>query len=278
LRIAVIGCGSIGRRHLINLRSLGERDIHVFDHDIAVQESLIAGGKANIYGTMRDLWRAKPEVVLICTPPQDHVPLAIEAAKRGCAIFIEKPLSCSMDGVPGLIEITEKTNAITMVGCNWRFAAPVKRMLGKVDSSNFTVYAHVPPLNRAHDSMWDVGVHFIDLALSWAGPASLEWVRVTGNTIHMWMYHDSGPCTRLNFDAEYPYGLMLTRGSGAMWRWNGEDSRWPWGFKRNGMYVAEMRHFLECVKSGEGTCNPISDAAQVLRIALEAREWQLQQP
>jgi len=37
------------------------------------------------------------------------------------------------------------------------------------------------------------------------------------------------------------------------------------------MYRAEMAHFLDCAERGVATCNPIGQAAETLRILLEAK-------
>jgi predicted dehydrogenase len=47
--------------------------------------------------------------------------MALEAAKRGCHLFVEKPLSDKLDNVEDLLEIVRKQKLVTLVGCNMRF-------------------------------------------------------------------------------------------------------------------------------------------------------------
>ena len=45
----------------------------------------------------------RPDAVLVCNPSALHLPVALEAARAGCALFIEKPISDSLDGVAELL-------------------------------------------------------------------------------------------------------------------------------------------------------------------------------
>jgi predicted dehydrogenase len=65
--------------------------------------------------------KIKPDVAFICTYSNDHITPALKCANAGCHLFIEKPLSLSLDGADELIEIIEKKNLLSMVGCNMRF-------------------------------------------------------------------------------------------------------------------------------------------------------------
>jgi predicted dehydrogenase len=55
-----------------------------------------------------------------------------------------------------------------------------------------------------------------------------------------------------------------------------KDSEWQTfrqeGFERNDMYVAEMKHFLDCLEGRDTPVVNVEEGAEVLRIALAARE------
>jgi hypothetical protein len=42
------------------------------------------------------------------------------------------------------------------------------------------------------------------------------------------------------------------------------------------MYLDEMKHFLDALRLHQSTCNPISEAAKVTRIALAAKQASIQ--
>ena len=51
----------------------------------------------------------KPSAVFICNPSSLHIPVALAAAEAGCHLFLEKPLSHSLDGIGPLIEIVDQS-------------------------------------------------------------------------------------------------------------------------------------------------------------------------
>ena len=132
--ILVIGCGSIGKRHIRNLKALNVRDI--IAHDLRMERCREVEQEYGVkaYDDLEEALAQKPDVALICTPTSLHIPPALSAARNGCHLFIEKPLSHSLDGVDELLEIVARKNLITLVGCNMRFhpsIALVKELLGK---------------------------------------------------------------------------------------------------------------------------------------------------
>jgi predicted dehydrogenase len=132
MRIAVLGCGSIGRRHLGNLRQLGTAEL------IGV-ESLEATCKAVhtefgiVCTTNIDcVWAHAPEIALISTPTELHLELALAAVRRGCHIFVEKPLSFSRSGIDRLADEIRQRRRVSMVACDMRFHPGPASIKGRV--------------------------------------------------------------------------------------------------------------------------------------------------
>ncbi len=117
----IVGCGSIGRRHARNLKALGARHIWTFDVDAARARALAqeVGGRA--WTQWEAVLEAGPQVALVCSPPVFHVLQALDLARRGVHLFIEKPLAASMEGVDRLVEEVRARGLHTLVGCNFRF-------------------------------------------------------------------------------------------------------------------------------------------------------------
>ena len=55
-------------------------------------------------GLLKEGWSSSPGVALIAAPTSLHVPLALEAAQRGCHLFIEKPLGDALDDTDSTLE------------------------------------------------------------------------------------------------------------------------------------------------------------------------------
>ena len=99
MRFAILGCGSIGQRHLRNLLAIGQSDIVAFDPTEEKRDEVKRLHDVSVVGTLEEVWELKPDVAFITSPSHLHLELSCEAAKLGCHLFIEKPLSDRIDGV-----------------------------------------------------------------------------------------------------------------------------------------------------------------------------------
>jgi len=101
MKFLIAGFGSIGRRHFRNLLALGERDI-VF---LRSQLSTLPDDEIADFPVETDLQTAlshQPKAVIISNPTALHLDVAIPAAEQGCHLFIEKPISHSLERVDKL--------------------------------------------------------------------------------------------------------------------------------------------------------------------------------
>lgn len=134
MKFLFAGLGSIGQRHLRNLRTVLGESCEVFAYrsgrkDVVLSESMqveSAATMASKYGIREyiDLEEAlaqKPDVTFVTNPSSLHVPVAVEAAKAGCHLFIEKPLSSDESGLEELTGIVARNKLVAMVGYQFRF-------------------------------------------------------------------------------------------------------------------------------------------------------------
>jgi predicted dehydrogenase len=193
VRIGVLGCGSIGRRHLKNLHDLGQSDIVVFDPSAEVLERIKRQWHVPSFAELEPIWACRPDVVLITAPTNWHTELALEASRRGCHLFIEKPISHSLAASSDLCNEVDTRALVTMVGCNLRFhpgPATVKRLIeegaiGQILSLRVQTGSYLPgwrPEQNYKNSYsasneWGGAIldciHELDLALWYVGPARL---------------------------------------------------------------------------------------------------------
>jgi predicted dehydrogenase len=127
-RFLVIGCGSIGKRHIGNLIALNERDILAFDVMPDRRREVQSLFGVSVLDNLVDAWKAGPDVVVVTAPTSLHLSAAIEAAQRRCHLFIEKPLSHNREGLEDLQDLVRKKGLLTLVGCNMRFHPGVQRI------------------------------------------------------------------------------------------------------------------------------------------------------
>ena len=60
-------------------------------------------------------------VVFVCSPSRFHLEQALVCAEHGADLFIEKPLSHTIDDVYKLMKLVKLKKLTTMVGSNWKF-------------------------------------------------------------------------------------------------------------------------------------------------------------
>jgi predicted dehydrogenase len=134
MRCLVIGLGSIGQRHVRNLRALCGDAVDIIAYRVRRDTPLLtdtfqviaAESVEDRYGirTFFDLNLAlaeKPDFALVCNPSNLHVSVAQALAAANCHFLIEKPLSDSLDGIDGLIGSCEREGLVALVGYQWRF-------------------------------------------------------------------------------------------------------------------------------------------------------------
>lgn len=141
MRVLVVGLGGIGQRHVRNLRTLLGAEVeilawrtrglgHVLSDRLALESDHGLEQKYDIrrVASLDEGLAARPDAVLVTNPSSLHIPVALEAARAGCHLFIEKPLSHSLDGVEELIALTESKGLVTFVGYNLRFHPCVRAL------------------------------------------------------------------------------------------------------------------------------------------------------
>ncbi len=87
--------------------------------------------------TFEDLDRAldqKPDAVFVTNPTSLHIAVALKAAGRGIPLFIEKPLSDTLDGVDSFIRVCEEKKLPVLLGYKMRFHPAIRAIKGLLDS------------------------------------------------------------------------------------------------------------------------------------------------
>lgn len=120
MKFLIAGLGSIGRRHLRNLRALGEDDILLYRTGRAtLPDDELAG--LPVETDLRAALARQPDAVIISNPTALHLDVAIPAAEAGCAILLEKPVSHSLARVDALAAAARRSGSPILVGFQFRF-------------------------------------------------------------------------------------------------------------------------------------------------------------
>jgi len=203
LRIALIGCGGIAQTHIGAFKEIPEAEI-VAGVDVNSDRLKAMADKHGVTACYSDwkkmLKEVKPDAVSICTPNGVHAQPAIEAAKAGCHVMVEKPMAMNPDECRKMIEASKKAGKKLSVGFQYRYH-PNSQYLTRVrDEGTFgkVMFVKCQALRRRGIPNWgvfgqkalqgggpmiDIGVHVIEMAHYVMG--SPRPISASGNT---WTY------------------------------------------------------------------------------------------
>jgi predicted dehydrogenase len=147
MKILMVGLGGIGQRHTRNLRAiLGDgaefiayrvrRQMHVVTPTMGADTSCNVEDTYAIrsFPSLPEALAEEPDIAFVCNPSNLHVPVALACVRAGCDVFIEKPLTDSMNGIDELVQAAEDRKRIAMVGYQLRFHPCVVKLVETVQS------------------------------------------------------------------------------------------------------------------------------------------------
>ena len=202
--IGIIGAGFFGRRHADVVRKLpnvkfiaasrtNEKKLRIFCDEYSVQA----------YPDYRDLLKREDiDAVVIAVPHHKHKAIAIEAAKAGKHILLEKPMAHTVNDCVLIDNAARKSGVKLMIGHNMRyFRSSVigkdildsgelgEPVLGRSTISKYWMEENRRPWHLDADTgggmLMTVGIHFIDV-LSWLLNSKVKSVRAHIST----RFHD----------------------------------------------------------------------------------------
>ncbi|MFH1441040.1 MAG: Gfo/Idh/MocA family oxidoreductase [Candidatus Omnitrophota bacterium] len=161
MKVIIVGLGSIGRRHLKNLKLIDpQMEIavlrqHSKDADLGDLKSLAS----KVFFNTQEAIRWEPNAVFITNPAPFHIKTALSFAKENIHLFIEKPLSVSVKEIDPLLKECRQRKLILMVGYVLRFYKPLmiakafieERKIGCVLSINSVVGRYLPDWRPGSD-------------------------------------------------------------------------------------------------------------------------------
>jgi myo-inositol 2-dehydrogenase / D-chiro-inositol 1-dehydrogenase len=133
IRYGIIGCGSMGREHIDNIRALGSGVVTaIADPTPASREQAQAllDGQAKFFEHHRELLSSGLcDAVVIASPNFTHIEVMRDALKTELHILCEKPLVTQMaDGVE-MLALAKNRKAIAWVAQEYRYMPPVAEMI-----------------------------------------------------------------------------------------------------------------------------------------------------
>jgi predicted dehydrogenase len=122
MNFLVVGCGSIGKRHLRNLKTLADGgSVFAYDSNPEALDAIVKETGVTPLSRLEDAAREKIEGSVVALPNHLHVPVARQLLEMGSSVFIEKPLSHTLEGVDELIALARRDKKVLLTGYNLRY-------------------------------------------------------------------------------------------------------------------------------------------------------------
>ena len=176
-RVGVVGAGSLGFHHIRLLRDLPGIRFSGFvetrpERASEVEKEL--GVKA--HASLEDLL-ADSDALIIVVPTSAHFSVASAAIEKGKHVFIEKPITTTLEEADALLELARRKGVMVQIGHIERFNQAVRAALPYVNKPRFIDSERLAPFSpRGSDVavVLDLMIHDIDLLLTLVGSGAKE--------------------------------------------------------------------------------------------------------
>lgn len=168
MRIAVVGVGYLGEHHVRVLSEIEDVQLcGVVDirEDRAID--IASRFKVEAFFDYRDVLK-KVDALSIVTPTVSHHEIALNALRAGKDLFIEKPITATIEEADELIEEAEKRGCILQVGHIERYNPAIRALYDVIEKPFFFESERLSPfLGRGSDVdvTVDLMIHDLDIIL-----------------------------------------------------------------------------------------------------------------
>ena len=128
VRIAVIGTGAFGQRHIAYLKRERVAEIvAVADPSAAAADYARAEGLRHFADYRDMLDEVGPEGAIIASPNALHVPMGLACAERRVHMLVEKPLADTVEAARDLSGAAERAGVALLVGHHRRYNPVIEK-------------------------------------------------------------------------------------------------------------------------------------------------------
>jgi UDP-N-acetyl-2-amino-2-deoxyglucuronate dehydrogenase len=244
LGVGIVGCGIAGGLHAASFSNLRRHTRVVAFADIEearaerMQRQFHADAAYGDYGDL--LEHAGVDVISVCTPPNTHAQVVLDAVGAGKHVLCEKPMAPTLADVDRIVEATSQAPDI-YVSCVYQHRDdPAVRqarwmltqgLIGDVSSAYITAHAHrTSEYYRGWRGRWDTdgggvlmiqGIHLLDLMTLFLGRVNLVSATMstslheieTEDTFAGWARLENGTqasisCTTCAHRDEYSFDIL----------------------------------------------------------------------
>ena len=150
MKILMMGLGSIGQRHVRNIRRLlgdsaeliayrSRGSKTTFNDKLEIRQGVDLEKEYNIkaFGDIDEALAQKPDIAFITNITAKHIECALKAAEAGCHIFMEKPLGDDLGKTEELAGLISKKDLVFFMGFQNRYHPCIRKVKETLDGGSF---------------------------------------------------------------------------------------------------------------------------------------------
>ena len=139
LRIGVIGTGMMGCEHIRNVQALAGAEVTAIsdpnDAPLEWARRELGGRSVSEFRDHRELLDADVvDAVIVASPNHTHVDVLRDVLASDVPVLVEKPMCTTVDDCREIVERASRRDAITWVGLEYRYMAPIAALVDVVRS------------------------------------------------------------------------------------------------------------------------------------------------
>ncbi len=170
LKIGIVGVGHLGRIHIRCLQQAGCFDlVGFYDSDKEQSQKIKDETGLKSYPDLPSLIQ-DCDAIDVVAPTSHHFDIAAAAIQAGKHVFIEKPVTQTVEQARKLVEMVQGTNSLVQIGHVERFNPALKPLREFPVSPKFIEVHRLSPFNpRGTDVsvVLDLMIHDLDIILHW---------------------------------------------------------------------------------------------------------------
>jgi predicted dehydrogenase len=170
------------------------------------------------YQTVADLL-AVVDAVAIAVPPDVQAELAVQAARAGKHLLLDKPLALTVDAADAVVRAVDDAGVACVVFFTNRFIASIDAFLRDAarqdwDGARATMFASIfqpgspyadSPWRHEKGGLWDIGPHALSVVVPVLGPVTgLTAMAGRHDTSHLVLRHESGAVSTIEVTLDAP--------------------------------------------------------------------------
>ena len=198
VRIALVGTGAFGIKHLDGLKNIANAEVTFVVGSSQAKAQVVADqyGIPNAVGSLDEaLASDQVDAVILCTPTQMHASQTLACLKAGKHVQVEIPLADALGDAEEVLALQQATGLVAMVGHTRRFNPSHQYLHNKISAGELNIQqmdvqtyffrrkninAKGEPRSWTDHLLWHHAAHTVDLFRYQAGAPIVKANAVQG--------------------------------------------------------------------------------------------------